>query len=599
MHMKDRIDRTKAVLRHLPPGISQAALMEQIDARFASRYRWFCFRSGNNSQKNQRHARAYIDFNNPEDVIEFADFFTGHVFVNEKGAQFKTIVEYAPSQRAPKPWSKRDGREGTIFKDPEYLEFLDRLAKPVENLPSAEIQLERKEAEERAGGQKETLIVTPLMDFVRQKRAAKMGSQRQSTNGKLSRRGGGISPGNSSSASTKRASEKRRGPTSMYVLRDSTKNTSGKEGSTYLLMQRRDDQQLSEKSVAVGAATEILEDEAVPAADYGTTTGVYGAIDIGKKRLLLKGKEKELSLVSGVVSPQQSITVRNSQGSAAFKQNQRRERDVSGRIIRSILSNKDARHNQSPVATHQSEQQMQTVNLEKDKRPPRPNNIRSILKDHVSPHAVISDGDTKRASDDKFVANDLHNVTSVNEKQDRRTRNKDRPDRGVWTPLRRSDGSHATDGSLPSSSLHAQFLSDSFEGMTISQRAAVGVSKTGDDVVDTDSSNNSFTGGKPRSMDGGHNSRLGRGGGLLSANEFTLCEMKADMPNASKSGEIKVIGTGLVNGSHRHVVRRGPHGLKEIDGSPNFSEGKPSKRGGTGYGSHEKQVWVQKSGSGS
>lgn len=34
--------------------------------------------------------------------------------------------------------------------DPEYLEFLEFLAKPVENLPSAEIQLERKEAE-RAG----------------------------------------------------------------------------------------------------------------------------------------------------------------------------------------------------------------------------------------------------------------------------------------------------------------------------------------------------------------------------------------------------------------------------------------------------------------
>lgn len=34
--------------------------------------------------------------------------------------------------------------------DPEYLEFLEFIAKPVENLPSAEIQLERKEAE-RAG----------------------------------------------------------------------------------------------------------------------------------------------------------------------------------------------------------------------------------------------------------------------------------------------------------------------------------------------------------------------------------------------------------------------------------------------------------------
>lgn len=32
------------------------------------------------------------------------------------GTQFKTIVEYAPSQRVPKHWSKKDGREGTILK---------------------------------------------------------------------------------------------------------------------------------------------------------------------------------------------------------------------------------------------------------------------------------------------------------------------------------------------------------------------------------------------------------------------------------------------------------------------------------------------------
>lgn len=31
------------------------------------------------------HSRAYINFNRPEDVIEFAEFFNGHVFVNEKG----------------------------------------------------------------------------------------------------------------------------------------------------------------------------------------------------------------------------------------------------------------------------------------------------------------------------------------------------------------------------------------------------------------------------------------------------------------------------------------------------------------------------------
>lgn len=40
---------------------------------------WFC------SQKRQSYARAYIDFKRPDDVIEFAEFFDGHVFVNEKG----------------------------------------------------------------------------------------------------------------------------------------------------------------------------------------------------------------------------------------------------------------------------------------------------------------------------------------------------------------------------------------------------------------------------------------------------------------------------------------------------------------------------------
>ncbi|GKB72915.1 nucleotide-binding alpha-beta plait domain-containing protein [Tanacetum coccineum] len=115
--------------------------------------------------KCQSYSRAYIDFKRSEDVIEFAEFFDGHVFVNEKGTQFKVIVEYAPSQRVPKQWSKKDGREGTIGKDPEYLEFLEFVSKPVENLPSAEIQLERKEAE-RAGAAKEAPIVTPLMDFI-------------------------------------------------------------------------------------------------------------------------------------------------------------------------------------------------------------------------------------------------------------------------------------------------------------------------------------------------------------------------------------------------------------------------------------------------
>lgn len=38
------------------------------------------------SLKCQSYSRAYIDFKHPDDDIEFANFFHGHVFVNEKGS---------------------------------------------------------------------------------------------------------------------------------------------------------------------------------------------------------------------------------------------------------------------------------------------------------------------------------------------------------------------------------------------------------------------------------------------------------------------------------------------------------------------------------
>ena len=37
------------------------------------------------------------------------------------GAQYKAVVEYAPSQRVPRSSSKKDGREGTIYKGKHQL----------------------------------------------------------------------------------------------------------------------------------------------------------------------------------------------------------------------------------------------------------------------------------------------------------------------------------------------------------------------------------------------------------------------------------------------------------------------------------------------
>uniref|UniRef100_A0A0A9CTY8 Uncharacterized protein n=1 Tax=Arundo donax TaxID=35708 RepID=A0A0A9CTY8_ARUDO len=57
---------------------------------------------------------------------------------------------------------------------------------------------------------------------------------------------------------------------------------------------------------------------------------------------------------------------------------------------------------------------------------------------------------------------------------------------------------------------------------------------------------------------------------------------------------------GPVENGHRHANRRGgPRGLKETEISTSTCDGKTSKRGTASYGAHERQVWVQKSSTGS
>ncbi|PON48750.1 NB-ARC domain containing protein [Parasponia andersonii] len=515
--MKMNMDRTKVVLRHLPPSISKASLLHQIDSFFAGRYNWLSFRPGtgspspNNSQKHS-FSRAYLDFKTPEDVIDFAEFFEGHVFVNEKGIQFKTIVEYAPSQRVPRQWSKKDGREGTISKDPEYLDFLELLAKPSENLPSAEIQLERREAERAVlGAGKDIPIITPLMDFVRQKRAAKGGSRRSLSSGKLSRKAAGSSVRSSNSASSKRRSDRRRNTTTMYFLRDSIKSTTVGDRSKNILAAKRDNQLLSDKSTlssTVGA--EVLEQS-------------------GKRKGFLTAKERGRSHVSMNISQNQNITsAKTIMGSTSLKQNHRRESN-GGRVIKSILLNKNVQHSSGAHC----DLQIQALNME-DKRHSRHQHGQLVLKD------------TNGASDYTFLRSDVHGFCS--EKQETRTRNKDRPDRGVWAPRHRSDGAVASDESSSSIASQPLRVSESLEG--------------------------------------------------------SLGDRKVETINV-RSKEIKILGSGcgihssMDNGFHKHLGRRGSiSNVKEyVDGSIITIEGKHSKRGGSsGYGSQEKQIWVQKDG---
>ncbi|KAH9781235.1 Regulator of nonsense transcripts UPF3 [Citrus sinensis] len=512
--MKEPLQRTKVVIRHLPPSLSQNDLLALFRDHFNDRYNWFCFRPGKSSYKHQRYSRAYVELKKPAGVFEFAELLNGHVFVNEKGAQFKAIVEYAPSQRVPKPFSRKDSREGTIFKDPDYLEFLKVIAKPAENLPSAEIQLERKEAE-LSGAPKETLVVTPLMEYVRQKRAAESGAQESLAVGRVGRRSRAASASKTSSTTTKRGSEKKK-----YILKDSAKNARRKDKSTFKVLAKREDQPASSS----GKETSASE------------TRIPLTSDTGKKKiLLLKGKEREIPHVPDALLDKQreSSPVKNSASPTVPKQIQRRE--AGGRLIRKILLNNETRQTQS-VTGVQPQQKMPNLNQESGKPLPGPTcSPNGHVTNNESP--IFSfDGNTKRSSDDRFARKVLHGSGAVSEKQEKRTRNKDRPDRVVWTP-RRSDVSQAN-GERLSSSQPTQLLSDSVE--------------------------------------------------------VTRGEMKDDMSYGSKTVDIAA-----PTSSHRHNGRRAATNITKDDGCINTIEGKSSKRrGAAGSGGNEKQVWIQKSSSG-
>lgn len=134
--------------------------------------------------------------------------------------------------------------------------------------------------------------------------------------------------------------------------------------------------------------------------------------------------------------------VKNVMGSATLKQNHRHE--GSGRIVRAILVNREAHQSSRPL---QPDKKKQNSYLDREKRPPQAPAVRAVPKD------------INGLPEEKTSANDPHGFRS--ERLERCIRNKDRPDRVVWTPLRRSDGSHTNDKSLSSASLSAKSPVDS------------------------------------------------------------------------------------------------------------------------------------------
>eukprot|EP00775_Hariotina_reticulata_P013820 gene13820-13941_t len=159
--------RTKVVVRNLPPTLAADAFQSAINKHAEGAYSWLAYYQGKVSLKRTVFSRAFLNFNTPEAVYDFKAKFDGHVFVSTRGTQYRCTVEYAPFQKVPTVSTKRLAMEGTIQKDADYQAFVKALEEGPRALPTAQAQLEAQEA--ARASEEPALVVTPLMAFLQKK----------------------------------------------------------------------------------------------------------------------------------------------------------------------------------------------------------------------------------------------------------------------------------------------------------------------------------------------------------------------------------------------------------------------------------------------
>ena len=95
--------------------------------------------------------------------------------MSDRGSHYRCTIEFSANQRVARGKGKRDNREGTIEKDADYKEFLEQLEKGPQTLPSAEVQLQKKEAASATdGASSQGPTQTALMQYLKEKRAKKL-----------------------------------------------------------------------------------------------------------------------------------------------------------------------------------------------------------------------------------------------------------------------------------------------------------------------------------------------------------------------------------------------------------------------------------------
>ncbi|KAK2799097.1 hypothetical protein FQN50_008603 [Emmonsiellopsis sp. PD_5] len=168
--------RLKLLVRRLPPGLTQEEFQTALGDEWKvgkGKVDWIHFKEGKVSKdpaKPSRPTRAYLrvtslDLVSPlSEKVRLASFQDARNTIRDPVLLGPPSLEYAPYPRVPGSRVRKDGRQGTIDQDSDFIAFLESLTNPVTK-PAVDVAGEDTKEEKPT--------ITPLIQFLREKKANK------------------------------------------------------------------------------------------------------------------------------------------------------------------------------------------------------------------------------------------------------------------------------------------------------------------------------------------------------------------------------------------------------------------------------------------